>query len=217
MDVVIIGAGGHGKVVLDILRAASNSKIRPIGFLDADQSLFGTRIHDLPVLGPIHHISKLKSQRVSGALVAIGDNRARLSYAKYLSDEGIELISAIHPRAMVSPTARIGRNVVICAGSIVCTDAQIADSVILNTACVVDHECEVGQGAHICPSAALAGRVSIGAGAFVGLGAKVIQCRTVGEYATIGAGAVVIDDIPDNSTAVGVPARIIQTSASLAA
>ena len=217
MDVVIIGAGGHGKVVLDILRAANNSKIRPVGFLDADPSLVGTRINDLTVLGPIHHISKLRQQKVTGAIVAIGDNRARLSYAKHLLAEGVELINAIHPRASVSATARIGRNVVICAGAIVCTDAQIADSVILNTACVVDHECEVGQAAHICPTAALAGRVRIGAGAFIGLGAKIIQCRAVGEHATIGAGAVVIEDIPDNATAVGVPARIVKTSASLAA
>lgn len=217
MDLVIIGAGGHGKVVLDILRAANNSKIRPIGFLDADPSLIGTRVNDLPVLGPIHHIAKLRQQKVAGAVVAIGDNRARFSYAKYLSDEGIELISAIHPRAIVSSTAKIGRNVVIAAGAVVCADAQIGDSVILNSGCIVDHECEIGEAAHICPAAALAGRVRIGAGAFIGMGVKIIQCRTVGEHATIGAGAVVIEDIPANVTAVGVPARVIKTSNALAA
>src|SRR5215218_6211927 len=109
MDVVIVGAGGHGKVVLDILRAASNSKIRPVGFLDADPALIGTSINDLPVLGPIHHISKLRQQRLAGAIVAIGDNRARFSYARYLLDENIELISAIHPRAIISTTAKTGR------------------------------------------------------------------------------------------------------------
>ncbi|MBC8105509.1 MAG: acetyltransferase [Anaerolineae bacterium] len=217
MDVVIIGAGGHGKVVLDILRAASGSKIRPVGFLDADPALIGTSINDLPVLGPIHHISKLRQQKVCGAIVAIGDNRARFSYARYLLDESIELISAIHPGAIVSTTAKTGRNVVIAAGAIVCADAQIGDSVILNTGCIVDHECEIGESAHICPAAALAGRVRIGAGAFIGLGAKIIQCRTVGAHATIGAGAVVIEDIPANVTAVGVPARIVKSSASLAA
>ncbi|CAN5654933.1 acetyltransferase [soil metagenome] len=217
MDVVIIGAGGHGKVVLDILRAASSSKIRAVGFLDADPALLGTAVNGLPVLGPIHHISKLRQQKVSGAIVAIGDNRARFTYARYLLDEGLELISAIHPSAVVSSTARTGRNVVIAAGAIVCTDAQIGDSVILNTGCIVDHECEIGEAAHICPGVALAGRVRIGAGAFVGLGARVIQCRTVGEHATIGAGAVVIEDIPADVTAVGVPARVMTISASLAA
>ena len=164
MDVVIIGAGGHGKVVLDILRAASNSKIRPIGFLDADPALVGSSINDLPVLGRIHHVSKLKQQKVTGAIVAIGDNRTRFSYAQYLIDEGVDLISAIHPRAIVSSTARTGRNVVIAAGAVVCADAQVGDSVILNTGCIVDHECEIGEAAHICPGVALAGRVRIGAG-----------------------------------------------------
>src|SRR5262245_48880464 len=125
MDVVIVGAGGHGKVVLDILRSASAPKIRPVGFLDADPALIGTSIDGLPVLGPIHQISRLRQQKVGGAIVAIGDNRARFSYARYLLDEGVDLITAIHPRAIVSSTAKIGRNVVIAAGAIVCADAQV--------------------------------------------------------------------------------------------
>ena len=208
MDLVIIGAGGHGKVVLDILRATGNPKLRPVGFLDADASLVGTSVGGLPVIGPVHHVSKLKQQKVRAAIVAIGDNRARLSYAKYLLGEGMELVNAIHPRATVSGSAGIGRNVVIAAGAVVCAEARVADSVILNTSCIVDHECEIGQAAHVCPAAALAGRVRVGAGAFVGTGARVIPCVSIGENATIGAGAVVLRDVPDGATAVGVPARV---------
>src|SRR3954465_1066475 len=105
MDVVIIGAGAHGKVVLDILRAsaAAGGKVRPIGFLDADPAMVGTLVCDLPVLGTIYQISKLKQQKkIGGAIVAIGDNRARRSYAQHVKSEGIELINAIHPRAIVS-------------------------------------------------------------------------------------------------------------------
>jgi UDP-perosamine 4-acetyltransferase len=217
MDLVIVGAGGHGKVVLDIFRARDDARVRVIGFLDADPSLIGTTVGGLPVLGPIHHISKLKQQKVRAAVVAIGDNRARQSYARHLTDEGIELTNAIHPSAVVSASARVGRNVVIAAGAIVCAEATIGDSTILNTACVIDHECEIGAAVHACPAAALAGRVRVGEGALIGTGARVIPCMTIGEHATVGAGAVVIHDIPAGVTAVGVPARVTRIAAREAA
>jgi sugar O-acyltransferase (sialic acid O-acetyltransferase NeuD family) len=216
MDVLLIGAGGHGKVVLDILRASGAH--RPIGFLDADPALTGTTVSGLPVLGPVHHLSKIRQQtKAREAIVAIGDNRARRSYAQHVIDEGIELINAIHPTANISTSALIGRNVVIASGAIVCAEARVADSVILNTGCIVDHECEIEEAAHICPAAALAGRVRVEAGAFVGLGAKVIPCMTIGRHATIGAGAVVIRDIPAHATAVGVPAKVVKLNPALAA
>jgi acetyltransferase-like isoleucine patch superfamily enzyme len=92
--------------------------------------------------------------------------------------------------------------------------ANVADSVILNTSCVVDHECEIEAGVHICPGALLAGRVRVGAGAFVGLGAKVLPCLTIGARAIVGAGTVVLKDVPSDSTAVGVPARILRLAAA---
>jgi UDP-perosamine 4-acetyltransferase len=207
MDVLIIGAGGHGKVVLDILRAEGAAN--PVGFIDADSALAGTTVAGLEVLGGPNLLPKLR-KKYAHAIVAIGDNRARRSYAIAAQSAGFELINAIHPTASVSPSATIGRNVVIAAGAVVCTEAQIGDSVIINTSAVVDHECVIGAAAHICPGALLAGRVRIGEEAFVGLGAKIIQCLTVGEHATIGAGTVVIGDIPAHVTAVGVPARVVK-------
>jgi sugar O-acyltransferase (sialic acid O-acetyltransferase NeuD family) len=210
MDVVIIGAGGHGKVVLDILRAAGRG--RPVGFLDADPALAGTTIHGLPVLGQVNMIPKLKSQRIGGAIVAIGDNLARHQYANTLREQGLELVNAVHPSAVVSPTASIGRNVVIAAGAVVGPDAIVSDSVIINTGALVDHECRIDFAVHICPGAALAGRVQVGEMAFIGLGCRIIQCLVVGRQATVGAGAVVIEDVPELATVVGVPARVIKTA-----
>jgi sugar O-acyltransferase (sialic acid O-acetyltransferase NeuD family) len=212
MQIIIVGAGGHGKVVLDILRA--QGQVKPIGFLDADTSIAGTQVGGLPVLGPINLLPRLRQQKIAGAIVAIGDNRTRLRYASILREHGLELINAIHPTACISPSATIGQNVAIAARAVICTDAKIEDSVIINTAAVVDHECIVEQGAHICPGVNLGGRVRIGAGAFVGLGANVIQCLTIGQQAVIGAGATVIRDIPDHATAVGVPARVIKVDAA---
>jgi UDP-perosamine 4-acetyltransferase len=207
--VVIVGAGGHGKVVLDILRAAG--KYKPIGFLDADPALTDSYVAGLPVLGSINTVTTLRRQRVRRALVAIGDNRTRAEYAAKLLEQGIELVNAIHPTAFVSPTATLGRNVVVAARAAVGTEARIGDSVIVNTSAVVDHECDLGEAAHVCPAAALAGRVRVGRGAFIGAGARVIQCRTVGAYATVGAGAVVIRDVLDETTVVGVPARPVRS------
>jgi UDP-perosamine 4-acetyltransferase len=214
MDVLIVGAGGHGKVVLDILRAAGQHA--PVGFVDADTSLAGSSIGGLHVFGPPNQLPKL-SKKIKAAIIAIGNNRTRSSYAQMLAEQGFELINAIHPAACVSSSARVGKNVVIAAGAIVCTEASIGDSAIINTAAVVDHECEISIAAHICPTVALAGRVRVGEGAFVGLGAKVIPCISIGEHAIVGAGAVVIRDIPAHATAVGVPAKVVKSSQHAAA
>jgi UDP-perosamine 4-acetyltransferase len=208
MDVVLIGAGGHGRVVLDILRAAGVHK--PIGFLDADPQLTGQTIGGLPVLGQINLLPKLKSQKVKGAIISIGDNSPRRRYFQKVADHGFELVNAIHPGSHVSSTVRLGRNIVIAAGAVVSTDAQLADGVIVNTSAVIDHECEIGRAVHICPSATLAGRVRVGDETFIGLGCNIIQCLKIGSHATVGAGAVVIQDVPDGATVIGVPARVIK-------
>ena len=215
MQVAIVGAGGHGKVVLDILRAGRECE--PVGFIDADTTLTGTRVGGLPVFGPVNTLPKLRQQKVRHAIVAIGNNRTRQRYAALLQEQGFELINAIHPTASVSSTATLRKNVVIAAHGVICTEARLGDCVILNTAAVVDHECDVADAVHVCPGAHLAGRVRVGEGAFIGLGANIIQCLTIGEHAVIGAGAVVTRDVPPYATAVGVPARVIKTAAPPAA
>lgn len=211
METLIIGAGGHGKVVLDILRAGG--KYRPVGFVDADPKLANTHVGGLPVFGAIHLLNKLKQQhRLKSAIIAIGDNRARCGYLQTVEDHELEIINAVHPSASISPTAVMGRNVVIAAHAVVSTETVVSDLAIINTAAIVDHECTIERASHICPGVHLAGRVHIGAGAFIGLGANVIQCLSIGENATVGAGAVVLRDVPAGATVVGVPARIIKTA-----
>jgi UDP-perosamine 4-acetyltransferase len=211
-DVVIIGAGGHGKVVLDILQA--EGKYRPVGFVDNNPSLLDSYVCGLPVLGPINALPRLKRQRIHHAIIAIGDNRQRMKQRAELEAGGFELVNAVHPTAFVSPRATLGRGVVVGPRASVVTEAKIADLAIVNTAAVVDHECEVGEAAHVAPGAILAGRVRVGRGAFIGIGAQVIQCRTVGAFATVGAGAAVINDVPDGVTVVGVPARVVKAAAA---
>jgi sugar O-acyltransferase (sialic acid O-acetyltransferase NeuD family) len=186
--------------------------------VDADPKLTGTRVCGLPVFGAIHLLTRLINQhKIGAAIIAIGDNRARSSYAKAVAEARIPLINAIHKSAVVSPTATLGRNVVVAANAVICTEAKVGDFSIINTSASVDHECELGTAVHVCPGAHLAGRVRVEANAFIGLGANIIQCLKIGSGAIIGAGAVVLRDIPAGATAIGVPARIIKTAQAHAA
>ena len=146
MDTVIIGAGGHGKVVLDILRAGG--RYEPVGFLDADPALAGTMVGGLPVLGAANLLPKLRQQqKVRAAIVAIGDNRTRARYAQLLREQGFELITAVHPSAVVSPTARLGADVVVAAGAVICTEAVVGNSAIINTAAITVFRASLAVGA----------------------------------------------------------------------
>lgn len=205
MNIVIIGAGGHGRVVLDILHAAGEHHV--VGFLDANATLHGRRVDGVAVLGDHHLLNELKTKGVSGAVVAIGDNGVRRAYSTIVETAGLELASAVHPSAQIARTARLGRNAVVAAGAVVCAHVQIGDSVILNTGCIIDHESMIGTAVHICPGVRLAGHVTVESGAFVGIGATVIQGVRIGFDAVVGAGAVVIRDVHPMSTVVGVPAR----------
>lgn len=208
---LIIGCGGHGRVVLDIIRQAG--QYEPAGFVDSDPSTHGRRIDGLKVLGHPDDLAGLgQAHDVQKAIVAIGDNGVRREFAHQLSSLGFELINAIHPSANLASTVSLGRNTVIAAGVLVGAHGQIGDSVILNTGCIVDHESLIGTATHVCPGAKIAGRVVIESGAFVGIGATVIQSIRVGCEAVVGAGAVVIHDVAAMSTVVGVPAREIKAA-----
>jgi UDP-perosamine 4-acetyltransferase len=183
------------------------------GSSKANTALTGTTVGGVKVLGHVNLLQKLRMQKIRGAIIAIGDNRVRASYARLVMDAKLELINAIHPSATVSPSAVLGKNIVVAARATICTEAKIGDSVIANTGCVIDHECEVGESSHICPGALLAGRVRVGAGAFIGIGATILPCLSVGSHAIIGAGATVIRDVADGATVVGTPARVIKTAA----
>jgi sugar O-acyltransferase (sialic acid O-acetyltransferase NeuD family) len=216
LNTLIIGAGGHGKVVLDILRAGG--LCRPVGFVDADPRLHGTTVGGLPVLGGVHQLARLAGPaKATAVVIAIGDNRARAGYAAEVAGAGLRLVNAVHPSAVVAESAVLGVNVVVAANAVVCAEARVGDHAIINTAATVDHECDVGPGVHICPGAHLAGRVRVDVNAVVGLGANVIQCLRIGAGATVGAGAVVLRDVPAGATVVGVPARVVKMATLSAA
>lgn len=213
MKILIVGAGGHGRVVLDILTCAHEHEV--LGFVDSDLALTGRRIDGLPVLGALNELPRLREALgVQGAIVAVGDNGVRRAQAGRVARFNMPLVNAVHPSANLALNVTLGSNVVIAAGALVCAHCHVGDSAILNTGCIVDHESMIGPAAHVCPGARLAGRVHVEAGAFIGIGATVIQGLKIGYGAIVGAGAVVIHDVGSMTTVVGVPAKRVRTPAS---
>ncbi len=221
--ILILGAGGHGRVVLDILLAAARNRrdagrsrpIPAVGFLDNNADVHGRRIDGVSVLGAVDDLPRLAEQvGATQAIIAIGDNGVRRNLARWIDDCGLEPANAIHPTATLAHNARVGHNVVIAAGVVVCAHCQIGDSVILNTGCIIDHQTMIGEGVHVCPGVRIAGRVNVEAGTFVGIGATIIPRVTLGYESIIGAGAVVIEDVAPLATVVGVPARPVKMASA---
>jgi len=205
-----LGAAGHAKVIIEILQLRDEYDL--IGLLDPDPALIGGRFCGIKVLGDDGLLVDLYQQGVSNAFIgvgSVGDPTIRKGLFRKLKDLGFELVSAIHPKAIVSSSARLGEGPIVMANAVVNAAAAIGDNVIINTGAIVEHDCIVGNHAHIATGARLAGGVVIGEEAHIGVGASVKQGVRVGRSSIVGAGAVVIDDVPDRVTMVGVPAKVL--------
>lgn len=211
--VVGLGAGGHARTVLSILRAAGGFDC--VGLLDPRSDRLGTRVAGVEVLGDDEMLGTLRADGIGHAFVGVGstsasDDRARLYHrARAL---GYELVAAIHPSAIVDPDAVLGDGPTVAEGAIVKTGSEIGDNVLLNTASVVDHDCRIGNHVHLATGARLSAEVRVGEGAHVGTGASVRQGVHIGRGAVVGVGAAVVHDVPDGVVVVGVPARILRES-----
>ncbi len=204
--IIIIGAGGHAQVVADILmcHAKTFGDIIPIGYLDDNHKILGNLYLGLPVLGTIAQLSSIEHDQV---IIAIGDNDRRKQVFESLQTQGEQFFTAIHPSAIISPSAKIGIGTMICAGAIINPETSIGNNVILNTGSTVDHHNRIEDHVHIAPGVNLGGTVTVKAGAFVGIGARVIPQREIGAWSIVAAGATIITDVEPNSTYLGVPGR----------
>ncbi len=160
-----------------------------------------------PLIAAADWPAALRARGLHHALVAISDNAQRLAEMAKAAAAGIELISALHPSVLVLPDAIIGRNVIAHARAVIGYRAEIGDGVILNTGAQVDHHCVLRAGCSLGPAAVLAGNITVGARAQIHTGAVVKNRQRIGADAVIGAGAVVIRDMPEAVTVVGVPAK----------
>ncbi len=206
-QVLIYGCGGHGRVILDILRARHGQSLSAV-FVDDNPQREGRWVDGIRVHGP-STLRELLRQRFA-AIAGVGDNLVRARLYLELRDMGFVPATAVHPSAVVSRRAWLGPGVALMPGVIVSTGARVEENACINTAASVDHDCLIGPHAHVFPGARLTGNVAVGGYATIGTGACLAPGVRVGRNAVIGAGAVVLGDIPDNAVAYGVPARLIR-------
>lgn len=208
--IVVFGAGGHSKVVVEVIERQGRYRIAFLA--DADESKAGTTVLGYPVRAERDAFVASK-KGITNAIVAIGNNGIRRRIANVVELSGMRLVSAVHPTAVVSTSASIGRGTVLMAGCIINADARIGDNVIINTGAVVEHDCQIDADVHVAPHATLCGGVVIGAGTLVGAASTLLPLVHVGTGVCVGAGATVLHDIPDGVTAAGSPCRKLERPA----
>lgn len=199
-DVYVLGGGSHGKVTVSTLLEAGR---KVVGILDDNQLLWGNMVMDIKVLGPFDLLEDLDNFE---ALIAIGANSVRKTIAARFPD--ISWASVIHPRAYVHPAVRLGRGSMVFAGSMIQPDVMIGDHCIVNTSCSIDHDSIIGNFVHVAPGCTIANSVNIAEEVLMGIGSTVLPYMNIGKGSTVGAGGVVVKDVPEESLAIGVPARI---------
>lgn len=193
---ILYGASGHGKVIIDILEANNT----PIDFVVDDNP----NLSDLLGYEVRRNIGKYDE-----AIISIGSCEIRKKIASELQVN--KYLIAIHPTAIRSNRVTIGEGTVVMQGAIIQTCVSVGKHCIINTGASVDHDCKIGDFVHIAPHATLSGAVEVGEGTWIGVGATVKQGIKIGAWCMIGAGAVVVKDVPNGITVIGVPAKEVNS------
>lgn len=210
-QIIIIGAGGHGREVADIVRHQSSQgeAVHLLGFIDDRAELHGQVLAGIPVLGDWSWLNGSQQRNVA-VICALGTPSILRRVVQRVQETGMAFASAISPLAYISPFACIGQGVMIFPHTFVSAGTHLEDHCIVNVGATVSHDSRVGRYSNLCPGVHLAGNVTIDEGCFIGIGTSVIQGCSIGPWSVIGAGAAVIGDIPAHATAVGIPARVIK-------
>lgn len=206
MEILIIGQGGHSKVIRDII--LSNEEHQIVGYLDdkyedvtiRNNTYFGPIVSARQMIGYFHEVK---------FVIGVGNNRVRKLIVEKLNLPSEYYVTLMHKSSVVSSSAKIGDGTVLMAYTVINADTQIGHHTIINTRSVIEHDNKLGDFVHVSPNATLTGSVKIEEGVHIGAGATIIPGVEIGAWTTIGAGATVINNIPGYSTAVGIPAKII--------
>lgn len=205
---IIVGAGGLGReiawLVADINRQKPEWDFK--GFVD--EGVQGNTVEGYPVLGPVEHLYDMSLN--IWVVVAIADSRVRMKFVQQIISQGRKLATLVHPSVSMSDYVEIGAGSIICSGTVITTNVTLGQAAIINPGCFIGHDTELQNYVSLMPAANLAGEVKVGEGCYFGLNSCVINRTAIGEWSIIGAGAVVVDNIPAYSLAVGVPAKVIK-------
>lgn len=204
MELVIIGASGHGKVIADIAEKLGYARIV---FLDDNPAARSCGSYKV-----VGRSEDALSYKGSDFIVAIGNARIRRKIQSELAEKGLHIVSLVHPAAVIAPGVDIGTGTVIMAGAVINPCVRIGQGCIINTCASVDHDGIVGDFVHVSVGSHVAGTVTIGNNTWIGAGATVSNNLVISADCMIGAGAVVVSDIKEADTYVGVPARKIKGS-----
>jgi sugar O-acyltransferase (sialic acid O-acetyltransferase NeuD family) len=203
--VIVWGAGGHGKVMVDALLAGNSCEV--VGIIDDDPRKTGKNVLGVPVLGFGGGLLELMNALTfDGIALAIGDNYTRYEKFQELRNFGLKPVNVIHPSAHISRFVELGEGITILAGATINPGAVIEDNVCVNTAASVDHDDYLAMSCHVLPNATLGGAVRVEEFAYIGAGAVVKQNQIVHKYSYVGAGAVVVKDVLEGAIVCGVPA-----------
>ena len=207
--IFVYGASGHAKVVIDAIECQKQYEIALL--VDDNLSLAGKTVGGYSsICGRDDLMERVKRGKIKAGIVAIGNNAARERIAAWLTGKGIGFVTVIHPSATVARSAKIGAGTVLMPGVVVNSDTEIGEHVIINTGATVDHDCAIGAFSHIAPGAHVCGTVTVGRGSFICAGATVVPNRSIGRNVVVGAGSTVIHDLPNDVTAVGSPAAVLE-------
>lgn len=206
-SLIIIGAGGHAKVLIDALKLLG----APIlGISENNPALVNTGLLGVPVICNDGELKKYPPESVTlvNGLGAVKDTSLRREVFNRLKMLGYAFSQVIHPSAVISADARLAEGVQVMAGAVIQPGTKIAENTIVNTRTSVDHDCQIGSHVHLAPGVTACGNVEIRDSVHVGSGATIIQGIIVGPYSLIGAGTLVRENVPAGSTVIGVPGRI---------
>lgn len=210
-SVVIVGAGGFGREVLEIFKAQNRISMTwdIMGFIDENKNLHRKVMNGYPVLGGLEWLKEHNNSNL-GCVCAIGTCEIRKRVVEKLMKIGVNFYNAIHPSVIMSEFIELGQDVIICAGSILTVNISIGDHVHIDTNCTIAHDAVIGSYCRLNPGVKINGNNRLDEGVYVGTGATFVQEISIGSWSTIGAGAVVIEDIPERVVAAGVPAKVVK-------
>jgi sugar O-acyltransferase (sialic acid O-acetyltransferase NeuD family) len=205
--VILVGAGGHCKALIDLLL---ETPYEPVGILDPFVEM-GTLVNGVPVVGTDADAPSFLAHGIENALIASTmpcGLRKRL-VREYL-DQGFFIPTIISEQAIVSQSASIEQGAVVMSGANIGAQAHLGGYCTVNVSAVVAHGVSVGEYSNVAPNATLLGSSNVGAGTLIGAGSVVLACKSIGDACIVGAGSVVLQDVPDDTTVVGNPARALQ-------